>query len=66
MLTQNKVLRSSPVFIHGHVVERAREVGQVGMVDGLPPGTSDERPTVHIGHDRFAVLQEAAAGGCAL
>jgi hypothetical protein len=53
-------------FIHDHVVERAREVGQVGMVDGLSSGTSNERPTVHIGHDRFAVLQEAEAGGYAL
>jgi len=53
-------------FIDDHVVERAREVGQVGMVDGLSSGTSDERPTIHIGYDRFAVLQEAEAGGYAL
>src|SRR5882757_5332940 len=53
-------------FIDDHVVERAREVGQVGMVDGLSSGTSDERPTIHIGYDCFAVLQEAEAGGYAL
>jgi hypothetical protein len=36
------------------------------MDDGLAAGTADERATVHIGHDRFAVLQEAEAGGYAL